>query len=53
MVTWAKVEIELQGGAKALAQMPVCYCYANTNNAAAMENWRRHRECPRAERIVG
>ena len=29
------------------------YCYANANNAAAMENWRRHRECPHAERIAG
>ena len=52
MVTWAKVEIELQGGAKALAQMPVCYCYANTNNAAAMENWKRHCACPHAETIA-
>jgi hypothetical protein len=53
MVTWAKEEIELQGGAKALAQMPVCYCYANTNNAAAMENWRRHRKSPHGETITG
>ena len=29
------------------------YCYANINNAAAMENWKRHRECPHAERIAG
>ena len=29
------------------------YCYANVNNAAAMENWKRHRECPHAERIAG
>ena len=53
MVTWAKEEIELQGGAKALAQMPVCYCYANTNNAAAMTNWRRHCKSPHADTIAG
>ncbi len=29
------------------------YCYANTNNAAAMENWKRHCECPHAETITG
>ena len=29
------------------------YCYANTNNAAALENWKRHRECPHAETITG
>ena len=82
MVTWAKEEIELQGGAKALAQMPVIvsasrstdipafyadwfmerlkdksphlchYCYANTNNAAAMANWKRHCECPHDETIT-
>ena len=53
MATWAKEAIELQGGAKALAQMPVCYCYANTNNAAAMENWKRHCKCPHGETITG
>lgn len=29
------------------------YCYANTNNAAAMENWKRHCQCPHAETITG
>jgi hypothetical protein len=29
------------------------YCYANTNNAAAMENWRRHCKCPHGETITG
>ena len=29
------------------------YCYANTNNAAAMENWKRHCACPHAETITG
>ena len=29
------------------------YCYANTNNAAAMANWKRHRECPHADTIAG
>ncbi len=29
------------------------YCYANTNNAAAMENWKRHCECPHADTIAG
>lgn len=29
------------------------YCYANTNNAAAMENWKRHCECSHAETITG
>ena len=53
MVTWAKEEIELQGGTKVAAQMPICYCYANTNNAAALANWKRHRECPHAETIAG
>lgn len=53
MATWAKEEIELKGGAKALAQMPVYYCYANTNNAAAMANWKRHCKCPHAETITG
>jgi hypothetical protein len=53
MATWAKEEIELQGGAKALAQMPVCYCYANINNAVAMENWKRHCAYPHADTIAG
>ena len=52
MATRAKEEIELQGGAKALAQMPVCYCYANANNAAAMENWRRHCQHPSEAMIL-
>jgi hypothetical protein len=29
------------------------YCYANTNNAAAMANWKRHCACPHAETITG
>lgn len=29
------------------------YCYANTNNAAALENWERHCECPYAATITG
>jgi hypothetical protein len=29
------------------------YCYANTNNAAAMENWKRHCACPHADTITG
>ena len=29
------------------------YCYANANNAAALANWQRHRECPHAETITG
>ncbi len=29
------------------------YCYANANNAAAMENWKRHFEYPLAEAITG
>ena len=29
------------------------YCYANTNNAAALENWKRHQTCPHAETITG
>ncbi len=29
------------------------YCYANANNAAAMENWNRHCACPHAETITG
>ena len=29
------------------------YCYANTNNKAAVENWRRHLDCPHAETITG
>ena len=29
------------------------YCYANTNNAAAMVNWERHCACPHAETITG
>ena len=28
------------------------YCYANTNNTAALENWNRHCECPHAETIT-
>ncbi len=53
MATWAKEEIGLKDGTKVAAQMPVCYyCYANTNNAAAMANWKRHCECPHAETIV-
>ena len=29
------------------------YCYANTNNATAMTNWKWHCECPHAETITG
>ena len=54
MATWVKEEIELKGGTFVAAQMPGChYCYANTNNAAAMENWKRNCECPHAEAIAG
>ena len=53
MATWVKEEIELKDGTKALAQMPVCHnCYANTNNAAAMANWKRHCQCPRDETMI-
>ena len=53
MAAWAKGEIELEDGAKVAAQMPVYYCYANTNNVAAMENWMRHCKCSHAETITG
>lgn len=29
------------------------YCYANTNNTAAMENWKRHCICLNAETVTG
>ena len=29
------------------------YCYANTNNAAALENWKRHCACSHTETITG
>ncbi len=29
------------------------YCYANANNTAALENWKRHCQCPNAETITG
>ena len=29
------------------------YCYANTNNATALANWKRHCTCPHAETITG
>ena len=29
------------------------YCYANTNNAAALENWKQYCRCPHAETITG
>ena len=29
------------------------YCYANTNNAAAMENWKRHCKSLHADTIAG
>ena len=81
MKPWVKQEIEIEGGAKVMAQMPlivsasrstdvpafysdrfihfnICphlchYCYANTNNAAASENWKRYCRCPHAETITG
>ena len=28
------------------------YCYANANNVAAMENWKRHCDCLHAETIT-
>ena len=68
MKPWVKQEIEIVGGAKVIAQMPLIvsasrstdvpafysdwfihfnacphlchYCYANTNNVAAFENWK-------------
>ena len=52
MAAWAKGEIELEDGAKVVAQMPVYYCYANATNAAALENWTRHCACPHAETIT-
>ena len=29
------------------------YCYANTNNVAALANWQQHLACPHAETITG
>ncbi len=29
------------------------YCYANTNNAVALANWKQHLACPHAETITG
>ena len=29
------------------------YCYANTNNAAALANWQQHQVCPHAATITG
>ena len=29
------------------------YCYANTNNTAALENWKHHCMCPHTETITG
>ena len=29
------------------------YCYANTNNTAALENWKQHCQCPHVETITG
>jgi DNA repair photolyase len=29
------------------------YCYANTNNAAAKESWKRHCKSPHADTIAG
>ena len=29
------------------------YCYANTNNATALENWKRHQACLNADTITG
>ena len=29
------------------------YCYANTSNAMALANWKRHLECPHAATITG
>ena len=34
MATWAKEEIELQGGAKALAQMPVIVSASRSTDSA-------------------
>ena len=58
MATWEKGDVELKDGTKVAAQMPVIVSasrstdvlafYANTNNAMAMENWKRHCECPHA-----
>ena len=81
MKQWDKQEIEIAGGAKVPAQMPLIvsasrstdvpafysdwfidyntyphlchYCYANSNNAAAPENWKLHCQCPHTETITG
>ena len=63
MATWEKGDVELKDGTKVAAQMPVIVSasrstdvpafYADTNNAMAMENWKRHCECPHAETITG
>jgi hypothetical protein len=80
MKQWDKQEIEIAGGAKVMAQMPLIvsasrstdmlafysdwlidfntcphlchYCYANTNNTAALENWKQHCQCPYVETII-
>ena len=53
MKQWEKQEIEIALGAKVMAQDAAYKCYANTNNAAALENWKRHCQCPYAETITG
>ena len=65
MAQWHKTKIQRENGefcgcilSKDIGEYNTCphlchYCYANTNNKAAMENWRRHLDCSHAETITG